>query len=229
MSAPAISVSIEQQTRALLDLVESDRASRIDGLLGEARSRADALRQQAGAEARTRLRQAFAEQRALRHEHIAAALARRDTQRRLQAQQRTSALLQLAWQRLPGELTGLWQTPSARAAWVALMVAAAREHMSPPGRPKGEYRTAQPEGTPASAGVWSIAHPTDWPADEQRALARALQASGTAPPNFVPDARIRAGLRIAAGGNVIDGTLDGLLAERAEFEARLLRRLETTA
>ena len=35
------------------------------------------------------------------------------------------------------------------------------------------------------------------------------------------------GSRSFATGNVIDGTLDGLLADRAELEARLLRRLES--
>jgi hypothetical protein len=34
-------------------------------------------------------------------------------------------------------------------------------------------------------------------------------------------------LKIVSGGNVIDGTRDGLLADRAELEARLLRQLES--
>jgi len=201
-------VNLEQQTRALLDLVEADRTTRLATILDEARGRADMLRSQARAEALTRLRQAFAEQRALRQERLAAAMARRDTQRRLQAQQRTAALLQLARQQLPGELVALWQEPAGRAAWVAQVVASARAHFG--------------------AGAWCITHPQGWPADEQQALARQLQAGDGATPSFVADRRLRAGLRIAAGGNVIDGTLDGLLADRADFESRLLRRLEAT-
>ena len=199
-------MNLQLQTQALLDLVEADRASRISAIRCEAQSRADALLTLARAEARTRLRQAFAEQRALRQERLAAAVARRDTQRRLQAQQHTQALLQLARQRLPGELIALWQSPAQRAAWVTHVVAAARAHV-------GETS-------------WCITHPQDWPPDEQQALARQIQASGGAAPSFVADSRLRAGLRIAAGGNVIDGTLEGLLAEHADFEARLLRRLE---
>ena len=79
---------------------------------------------------------------------------------------------------------------------------------------------------PGGSSEWCVTHPPDWPADEQRSLARRLQASGGAAPRFVADARLRAGLRINAGGNIIDGTLDGLVAERTDFEARLLRRLE---
>jgi len=66
----------------------------------------------------------------------------------------------------------------------------------------------------------------DWPAAEQQALAQQLAEASGATPQFEPDARIRAGLKVAAGGNVVDGTLDGLLAERSSLEARLLRLLE---
>ena len=45
-------------------------------------------------------------------------------------------------------------------------------------------------------------------------------------PTFVADAAIVAGLRIAAAGNVIDGTLAGLVSDRSEVGAQLLRRLE---
>ncbi len=77
------------------------------------------------------------------------------------------------------------------------------------------------------SGDWRIVHPPDWPADEQQ-VAGATCCRQTAAPRRAsrPIPASRAGLKIVAGGNVIDGTLDGLLAERADFEARLLRRLE---
>ncbi len=201
-------MNLEQQERALLELVERDRASRIEKLLGDARDRAAALRAQAGAEARARMRQVFAEQRALCRERVAAARARLETQRRLNAQQHTSALLQLAWQQLPGELLARWQAPATRAAWIEHVLGAARVRMAP--------------------GNWRITHPSDWPENEQHALADKLRDAGLGQACLEADPRLRAGLKIAAGGNVIDGTLDGLLAERGDFEARLLRRLEAT-
>ncbi len=199
-------MNLEQQTRALLELVDGDRKSRIEALLGEARDHAAALRAQAGVEARERMRQAFAELRALRRERVAAAKARLDTQRRLNAQQRTSALLQLAWQQYPDELIAHWQEPATRAAWIEHVLRAARARIAP--------------------GDWCITHPADWPPEEQSALADTLREAGHGTARFQADPRSRAGLKITAGGNVIDGTLDGLLAERAEFETRLLRRLE---
>ena len=197
--------SIEPSARALLDLIEADRAARCAQILDEARSRATALRTQAQADAVARVRQAFAEQRLRRNERIAAAQARLATQRRLHEQQRSAALLRLAWEQLPGELLALWRQADTRTAWVAQVLAAARDSMP---------------GT-----NWRVLHAPDWPAAERQATLATLDP-GT---QFEADPALTAGLRVAAAGNVIDGTLAGLLAERAEFEARLLRLLEETS
>jgi hypothetical protein len=199
-------MNTEQQMNALLDLVEADRARRCAQILGDERGRAAALLAQAHADARVRMRQAFAEQRALRRERIAAALARLATQRRLHEQQRNAALLRLAWDRLPGALLALWQQAGPRAQWVAHVLASARARM--PG------------------GPWHIVHAPDWPAGEREALASTLADAPAAAPVFDGDAAIGAGLKITAQGNVIDGTLAGLLADRSAIEAGLLRRLE---
>ena len=199
-------MNTEQQMNALLDLVEADRARRCAQILGDERGRAAALLAQAHADARARMRQAFAEQRALRRERIAAALARLATQRRLHEQQRNAALLRLAWDRLPGALLALWQQAGPRAQWVAHVLASAHARMP--------------------AGPWLVAHAPDWPAAEQRELAQAIAAASGATARFEADATIAAGLKISANGNVIDGTLRGLLADRSAIESALLRRLE---
>ena len=199
-------MNLEQPTRALLDLIETDRARRCAQMLGEAHGRAAALLSQAHADARARMRQAFAEQRQRRHERIAEAQARLATQRRLHAQQRHAALLQRMWLQLPEALLARWQQPAARVAWVAHVLTDARAHLP--------------------RGAWRIVHAPDWPPAEQQPHLPALtEASGSA-PRFEADAAIRAGLKVVANGNVIDGTLDGLLADRAAIEASLLRELE---
>ena len=71
-------------------------------------------------------------------------------------------------------------------------------------------------------------HGPDWPADERQALLARVAPELDAAPAFDEDAGIVAGLRIAAGGNVVDGTLAGLVADRAEVGAQLLRHLEQT-
>jgi len=199
-------MNIGQPMRALLDLVEADRARQCAQILGDERGRAAALLSQGHADARARMRQAFEEQRALRRERIAAAQARLATQRRLHEQQRTAALLRLAWDQLPRRLLALWQQAASRAQWVAHVLASARSRMP--------------------RGPWHIVHAPDWPAAERQALAQTLAAESGAAPLFEADAAISAGLKITAHGNVIDGTLGGLLADRFAIEAGLLRRLE---
>ena len=192
---------------ALLDLVEADRVQQCGQVLGDAKARADAVHAQAHADARSRMRLAFEDQRQRRREQIAAAQARLATQRRLHEQQRTAALLRLAWDQLPGELLALWQQPASRAAWIGHVLASARARM-----PRGS---------------WHLVHAPAWPAEEQHALAQTLVAESGAAPMFDADATITAGLKVLANGNAIDGTLAGLLADRPAIEARLLRQLES--
>jgi hypothetical protein len=209
MNAPTADTAlVERQAQALLDLIEADRERRCAQALDEAHARAAAQLAQARAEARSRMRQLFAEQRQRRHLAITAAQARLATQRRLHEQQHTAALLRLAWQQLPAELHALWRQPAARTAWVNKVLAAAREHMLP--------------------GGWRIVHAADWPAEERRVPADRLAGAAAVAPVFEADATVGAGLKVVAGANVIDGTLAALLADRADIEARLLRRLENT-
>jgi hypothetical protein len=74
-------------------------------------------------------------------------------------------------------------------------------------------------------GPWRIVHAPDWPPAERQACLAEVGAT----PAFEVDPAIVAGLKIVAQGNVVDGTLAGLLADRAEFESRALRLLEEAA
>ncbi len=190
--------------QALLDLVEAARARACAQIDGDAAAIVQAVRAQARAQALQRIRSTFEEQRQRQHDRLAAARARLATQRRLHAQQHTSELLGLAWAQLPGELQALWQQPATRAAWAAQALAAARKSLPP--------------------GAWRITHAPGWPQTEQQACVDAAGAGVAL--KFEADAGIAAGLKIAAGGNVVDAALSGLLADRGDFEARLLRRLE---
>jgi hypothetical protein len=193
---------IERQTAALLALVETDRAKRCSTILDQARSQAQALLAAAHGDARQRMRDAFAEERARRDERVAAARANLQTRRRVAMQRRSSALLTAAWSKLPGALEARWRAPDTRRGWVEACVASARELLPPSG--------------------WRIAHPVDWPHEERAALATVVGEA----PQFVADRRIGAGIRIEANGNVIDGTLAGLLADRSEIGGAFLALLD---
>jgi hypothetical protein len=200
---PPVVMDVEGPTQALLALIESDRERQCAQILGEAAARAEAVRAQSRTEARARLRQAFEEQRHGCDERLAAAQAQLATRKRLHEQQRVAAWLRAAWLCLPAELQARWSLPEARATWVAQTLASARLRLP--------------------AGAWHISHAADWPSAERSAIAASLEG---APATFEADTGITAGLKIARQGNVIDGTLVGLLADRAAIESHLLRWLE---
>jgi hypothetical protein len=154
------------------------------------------------------MRAAFAEERALRDQRIAAAHATLQTRLRLAGQHRSAAFLAAGWQRLAPALATRWKDAPTRQAWVGAIVAQVLRAL-----PSASLR---------------IAHPSDWPGDEREALAARITSEFGNAPTLVPDPSITAGLRITAGANVIDGTPQGLCADRAEIGARLLHELERT-
>ncbi len=202
-------MTIDRQKQALLALVEADRKQRCDAILAAAHDRAAVVLRQAHADARARMRKAILEERLQRDVRVGAARANLQTRRRLAEQQRASALLAVGWTRLPDALLRRWRTPDMRREWVAAVVAAARKSL------------------PETA--WRIAHTPDWPLEERDALNAEFGAGPALTCAFEADPRIRAGLRISASWNVVDGTLDGLISDRAEIGSRLLHLLETGA
>jgi len=199
-------MSVLQQTQALLDLVETDRVQKCSAILADAERRCAAVLRQAHADARTRMRTAVEEERLRRDARIGAARANLQTRRRLALQRRAAALLAAGWAKLPDELLRRWRSSASRRAWVAAVLASARKSL------------------PATA--WHVAHAPDWPAAERDATAAEIAAPAGAECGFAADARIRAGLVIAADGNGIDGTREGLLADRAEIGSLLLHLLD---
>jgi hypothetical protein len=206
-------MSLQSRAQALLDLVEGDRERQCRALVGNARAQAATLLAQARSAARARARQAFAAERQRAAAALAAAEADLATRRRLHAQRRMEALLARARRRLPELLRQRWAAADTRALWVALAVRDAERQFA------GGTGTAGGAAAPA----WTLHHAEPWPEAERAALAARLGA-----PRLVADARIGAGLRIVAGSNVVDATLEGLLADRDEIGGRIVGLLEGT-
>jgi hypothetical protein len=199
-------MTLESHVQALLDLVESDRQRRCEAIRREAEKTASATRASARDQAIERLRTAFKDERELREQRIAAAQAKLQTHRRLHDQRWAAALLEAGWQRLPDLLLRRWSAAPSRERWVGQVVTEARAHLRP--------------------DSWRIAHAELWPREERATLTTTLTRELGASPQFVADAAVRAGLKISSGANVIDGTLSGLLSDRADIAARLLRHME---
>jgi hypothetical protein len=195
-------MTLDTRSRALLDLVEQDRVTQCNTILGQAQAQAATLQAQARADARMRVREAFAAERQRAQARIAAARATLQTQRRLHAQRQAAAWLARAWQRLPQALRARWRDDAARNGWVATAIDQA-QRLLPSGR-------------------WRIVYGGAWPEGERQALAERMQRDHATQLAFEVDASIDAGLRVVSGGNRLDATLAGLLADRDEIGARLL-------
>jgi hypothetical protein len=201
-------MNLEQRTRALLALVEEYRGRRCAELLDPADAQAREIVRTAIAEARRRVRTAIEEERQRVAAELGAAEAALATERRLVAQRRAMRLLKQASHRLREALVARWHAPASRARWAEVHLARAAQAL------------------PAQA--WEIRHAPDWPAAERDAAVRELAAHGIGDAQWAPDASIVAGFRVQAGHNVLDATLDGLLADRAALEGQLLELMEGT-
>jgi len=202
-------MTLAMRTQALFDLVAADRARRCDAILGEARARAAETLAAAHMQARQRVRDAFDEERHRFAAGVGAARAGLETHRRLRAQRRAAELLAAGMGKLPPALSDRWLQRAARKAWVDGVVA--------------EARSVLPRG------AWRVEHAPGLARDELCALAMSLKEACGAEPQIVADEALRAGIRIAAAGNVVDAALAGLVADRVEVGASLLKHLEIDA
>ncbi len=195
-------MTLDTRTQALLDLVEQDRLAQCHTIIGQAQAQASARLAQARADARLRVREAFGEERQQAQARIAAARATLQTQRRLHDQRQAAAWLARAWLQLPQALRARWCDEQARRQWVAAAIADAQRLLP--------------------AGHWKIAFGQPWPEAERQALAQQLQRDHATEVAFDLDPGVEAGLRVLSGGNRLDATLAGLIADRDEIGARLL-------
>lgn len=203
-------MNLEQRTAALLAVVADYRAQRCAELLDPAHAQARALVTAALREARRRVRTAIGEERKRLAAAVADAAAQLATERRLVSQRRAAERLTLGWTALRAALQARWREPATRQAWAAAHLA----------RVHHVLRTADP------AAGWTLTGPADWPRDEQARVVQALRGHGADTVACATDPLLAAGFRVQAGHNVLDATLDGLLADRAAVQGRLLQLIE---
>ncbi|UCG96881.1 MAG: hypothetical protein JSW31_14990 [Burkholderiales bacterium] len=199
-------LTLEQRTAALLALVEEYRAKRCAELLEPAREQARALLRAARAEGRQRVHTTIAEARQRMANELGAAQARLATERRLAGQRDAVQLLQEAWSALREALRARWRDAGSRQQWLDAHLVRALG--------------ALPESR------WQIEFPADWPDEEREAFAERTDAAGVAGASWHAREDIDGGVRIRAGNNIVDATIDGLLGDRAALEGRLLDLLQ---
>jgi len=204
-------LTLEQRTAALLALVEDYRARRCAALLYPAREQARAILRAARAQSRHRLHAAIGELRRRLAAEVGAAQARAATERRLAEQRQLLGLLREAWSELREALLRRWREPATRQQWLEAQLQRAQRVLA--------CRSGEP---------WQIDHAADWPQAERDVVIDRLRAAGVEVTTARSRDDIDGGIRIRAGANVVDATIDGLLADRAAVEGRLLDLLRGT-
>jgi hypothetical protein len=190
----------------MLKLVASYERERCRDISERAQKEARHIVANARRRARARLREDARELRAAGRRRLALARAELDTARRAHEQRRDLALVTRGWRGLEARLRARWQDPAARGRWVAGAIAQALAVL--------------PRAT------WTIAHAAGWTETERNGVAEALERQGVKVERVSLDARAQGGIRLCAGGACLDGTIDGLLADRAAIEAMLLAELQ---
>jgi hypothetical protein len=201
-------MNLEQRTAALLELVEQYRARRFAELLEPAEAEARQAVRAALAEARRRVHTAIVEERKRYVTEVGAVEAALATDRRLFQQRHAVQLLGKAWHDLRARLVARWDAAPTRALWVAA------------------YLQRALRSVPCAGGGWRIQTHPAWNEGERAHWLEQLRIDGVTQVAFESDSAISAGFRVVSGNNILDATIEGLLADRAQLEGQLLHYLQ---
>ena len=190
----------------MLKLVENHERARCREVTAQAQHEARRLLREAHAGARRRMHRHVQELKHFRDREQTRAQAEVATARRQHRQRCDRALLEAGRVQLRASLLARWQETGARRRWVENLVRQAFARL-----PRGR---------------WTIAHPAGWDKAERDALTQPPARAPGAAPEWIEDRQIAAGLRFHVGGACLDGTLDGLLADRTAVEALLLAEID---
>lgn len=197
---------INGQLEALLQLVEEHREESCRKIMQQAHEQAAALLKQAHYQARIRMHESIQQERTHWRAKIDETRAQLETRQRQRRQQVNKMLLEQGWEKLHEVLIQRWQRPDQRSSWVEALVQQAMRRL------------------PRKA--WRIEHPPGWRSEEQlHVREKAATYTDGQSPIFVETHEIVAGLRIIANGACLDGTLEGLLANRNAIAGHLLAEI----
>ena len=189
----------------MLKLVEEHELGRCREALANAHAQARVVRRDAQRTARARLHTHVQALKQERRRALALASAELDTAHRQHRNRCDYALIQAGLKQLDTALVARWRDVTARHQWVESLMRTALARL-----PRVR---------------WEISHPPEWPQREQSELDTRLAPQLGVAPVLRAEPGISAGLRVRAGTALLDGTLEGLLADRAMIEALMLAEL----
>ena len=193
---------LDAKVRNLLQVVEQHRDRLCAEHTDAANRKAHEIVKSAWREERERLHREIVHVREEVRQQLVSAEAQHQTRRRQRRHAEDQALLGHACDALRDELARRWQEAPARQQWSASVVSQAADTLL--------------------GKTWTIQHPRDWPAGEHAAIIRQVEQLCGESPQFEPDDRLEAGLRICSPGACVDGSLEGLLHDGTDVAAQLL-------
>jgi vacuolar-type H+-ATPase subunit E/Vma4 len=197
---------LHHQVRTLKDALRHQQERRSREIVAKAQREAKQAIRDSRKQLRERQRQAVREERRRREHELQTAKSRVETRARRHAFRQHEEVLQALWPLLADALRERWADTEQRRAWCDMIVS---------------------EAAAALTGTdWVIEHPPGFTSKDRDALLQRLQQLDIAAPTFTPCDDIANGLRIKTGTACLDGTTDGLLAERRDIEASLLAAWE---
>jgi hypothetical protein len=200
-------MKLAERTDALLAVVEDHRRKRCAALLEPAYEEAHNQLIAALDDAHRRVRTALAEERARLNAEVGAVEAALATERRLVAQRQAVHTLERGWRLLRELLLERWLDPLQRQRWVMSQLMRAADALSGRG------------------DTWQVAYAAAWTDSERAAVQQAFSRRGVN-LQCAPRRTLVAGLIVTCGHNVLDASLDGLLADQLAIEGRLLQLMQ---
>ena len=194
---------VRTQVDRLLDVVREYQDKQCEKILTQAQQETQQIIRQAYGDARLRLHQYILESREGMQREIVTAKAKSHTIRK-QIQHKADRLyLKQTWDMLEDKLITRWQNKEQRQRWVQKILVVALQVIP--------------------SQDWLVEHPDCWSDYEKHNLInQARQKSSKIAVNFAVSSDIIAGIRICAHGATVDGSLQGLLANRSRIESELL-------
>jgi hypothetical protein len=183
--------------------LQEDRSGR---LLRQAESRARELKRSARRRLRAHGSEAVRDARARREKALQMAKHRLHAEAGNRMQARHAAVLREGWPALVAELERRWSDSATRREWCDAIVAKALGAIG--------------------QAAWTIEHPSSWTDADSDHVCRKLKKLDVPAATFNLDESATAGMRIRSGTACLDGTIDGLLAERTRVEGLLLAAWE---
>jgi hypothetical protein len=199
----------ETQAEVLLEELRQDEKRRCRELIKAAETEATVLVRQARRDATTRMHKAVQEERSRASRSLQKAAAQLQTRARRRHQVHARQIAKESWGLLPDALRRRWADPAARRLWCDVVVTEALQRLGP--------------------DTWQVEHPVGWDPAELGELLGDLGDGMGDRLAFVARDDFPAGLRICAGSACLDGTIDGLLADRDHIEGQLLAEFDRAA